>query len=720
MQKEIPEVSSITRIRPNWGRSYLVKYGDKKLTDEKLYGVDSSFFNVFSFPFLFGDVKTCLKDPNSILITETASKKIFGKENPIGKTINIDAFGDMVVTGVLADIPANAHFHFNFLVSFRKQPGNPSLDNNWQQYNDYTYVKTRPGANAKVLTTKIQDLYNRNDKENKSIFYVQPIKDIHLSSNLKWELEPNGDKHYVVIFILIGLFIIIIASINYMNLATAKATVRAKEIGVRKVAGALRESLIKQFLVESIITCLVASLLALLIAQVLLPSVNSLLGKKLSLFLDPALLAYVFGATILLGIAAGFFPALYLSSFKPIEVFKGFKLNERGALNLRKSLVVVQFTISIVLIVSVLVISQQMNYIMSAKIGLNTDKVITMTNVGFLSPADRNAFKNDLKSIPGVQAVAASNGALPGRFSTTMVNMKGSENEQQVNFINVNYNYLDVIDIKIKEGRGFSEKFAGDTLTNGIPGGPLDQTIGSVILNETAVKDLGIHAPAVGKQLEWSKDGDTTYYLTIVGIAKDFHFTSMRNEIKPFAFIVNPNAQWTYVIKLRGGNIAGTLSQIENRWKAFSSDRPFEYSFLDETFARLYQAETRFQKIFLSLVVLGILIACLGLFGLATFAAQQRIKEIGIRKVLGASVTSVVALLSGDFLKLVLVSFVVASPIAWYAVHKWLQDFAYRVDIQWWVFPMAGIIAVLIALLTISFQAIKAAISNPVNSLRSE
>jgi putative ABC transport system permease protein len=357
---------------------------------------------------------------------------------------------------------------------------------------------------------------------------------------------------------------------------------------------------------------------------------------------------------------------------------------------------------------------------MSAKLGLNTDRVVTLNNVGFLSPSDRSAFKNELEQLPGVKAVAASNGALPGRFSTTRVNVKGSANEQQVNFISVSYNYLDVLDIKIKEGRGFSSKFMADTLTNGIPGGPLEQTIGSVVLNETAVKDLGITEPAIGKQLLWSTDADTSYYLNIVGITKDFHFTSMRNEIKPFAFFVNPNAQGTFLVKLAGNNIAGTLAQMERKWKQFPTERAFEYSFLDETFAKLYQSESRFQKVFISLVILGIFIACLGLLGLATFAAQQRIKEIGIRKVLGASVASVVTLLSKDFLKLVCIAFIVASPIAWYAVHRWLQDFAYRIDVKWWVFPLAGIIAILIALLTISFQAIKAAMSNPVKSLRTE
>jgi len=720
MQKEIPEVASITRIRPNWGNSYVIKYGNKKITEERLLGVDSSFFNVFTFPFVYGNAKTAFRDINSIVLTRSSAKKIFGNENPVGKVLEVDAFGSMAVSAVLKDVPANSHFHFDYLVSFRKQPGNPELDNNWQGYNDYTYVRSKPGTDIPNLVKKIQTINDRNVERSFSIFYVQPIKKIHLTSNLKWELEPNGDEQYVYIFIIIGVFIIVIAAINYMNLATAKASVRAKEIGVRKVAGALRRSLVEQFLIESVVTCFIASLLAVGLTQILLPLVNEITGKQLHLFVDPILLLYLLAGTILLGIIAGFFPALYLSSFTPIAVLKGFKLNEKGALNLRKVLVVVQFTISIVLIVGVLVISQQMHYIMSAKLGLDTDKVVTIGNVGYLSPTDRNAFKNELERLPGVKAVAASNGLLPGKFSTTRVSLKGSKNEQQVNFISVSYNYLDVLNIGVKEGRGFSPQFQGDSLTNGTPGGPLEQTIGSVILNERAVKDLGIAPPAVGKQLLWDTDGDTSYFLNIVGIAKDFHFTSLRNEIKPFAFMVNPRARGTFIVKLSGQNISGALAQIESKWKQFQTERAFDYSFLDEAFAKLYQAENRFQKVFVSLVILGILIACLGLLGLATFAAQQRVKEIGIRKVLGASVANVVTLLSKDFLKLVFISFLIASPIAWYAVNQWLQNFAYRINIRWWVFPLAGTIAILVALLTISFQAIKAAVANPVKSLRTE
>jgi putative ABC transport system permease protein len=360
-----------------------------------------------------------------------------------------------------------------------------------------------------------------------------------------------------------------------------------------------------------------------------------------------------------------------------------------------------------------------MHYLRSAKLGLNTDQVVAIRSANFLSPSDRSAFKNELKHITGVKDVTASNGFLPNGFNTSRVSVKGSTQEQQVNFISVDYNFLDLMQIKIKDGRGFSPNFPGDTLNNGIPGGPLEQTIGSIVLNETAVKELNLPSP-VGRQILWATDRDTNYYVNVIGVAKDFHFTSLRNEIKPFAFFANPRAQGTLLVKLSGNNIDRTLAQIQSIWKQFPSERALDYTFLDETFARLYKAESRFQKVFISMVILGIIIACLGLLGLATFAAQQRVKEIGIRKVLGASIASIVQLLSKDFLKLVLIAFLIALPVGWYATNKWLQDFAYRIDVKWWVFLLAGLIAMVIAFVTISFQTIKAALTNPVKNLRTE
>jgi putative ABC transport system permease protein len=717
MQQEIPDVESVTRVFPSWGRDFLIKYGDKKIIEQNLYRVDSSFFDVFTFPFIKGDPKKAFKNINSIVLTKSTAKKYFGNEDPMGKILSVDDFGDMMVSGVIKDVPSNSHFHFDFLISVRTFPGN-DLDASWGWYNFYTYAKLKPHTSIASLTKKVQDIYKRNDKDGKNIFYTQPLTDIHLSSNLKWELESNSDRLYVYVFSLIGIFIILIAGINYVNLATAKASVRAKEIGVRKVAGALRSSLVNQFLVESVITCLLASVVAIIIAHLLLPVVNALTAKQLTVLGNPTVLSYMLVSSVFLGVVAGIFPAIYLSSFKPIIVLKGIKLSEKATLSLRKILVVVQFTISIVLIIGALIISQQMHFIQSAKLGLNKDQVLIAKNT--FNPNDRSAFLNEISQLPGIKKATTSDGVVGGQNWTNGMSLKGSQNSQLINFLSVGYDFVDAMGMQIKEGRGFSPKFPADTMNNGIPGGPLDQNIGGVLVNETAVKDLGIPEPAVGKQLLWGSDKDTMYYVTIVGVVKDFHFTSLKNQIKPFAFINNPRRQWYFTIKLSTDNMKATLAQLETAWKKFSDERPFEYTFLDETYAKLYQSDARFEKVFISLVVLGIIIACLGLLGLSIFAAQRRIKEIGIRKVLGASAGSVVGLLSKDFLKLVVIALIIAVPIAWFAMSKWLQDFAYRISIQWWVFIAAAVIALLIAFITVSSQAIKAAIANPVKSLRTE
>ena len=716
MQREVPEVAHATRVFPSWGANFLIKYGDKKIMEEKLYRVDSSFFDVFTFPFTHGTAKDVFKEINSIVITESAAKRYFGNENPIGKTLQIDQMGDMMVKGVLKDVPYNSHFHFDFLISTRKFSGN--TDANWGWYNFYTYIKVKAPVDLASLDKKIQDLYKRNDKDGKNIFYVQPLTGIHLSSNLKWELEPNSDKLYVYVFTIIAIFIILIAGINYVNLSTAKASVRAKEVGVRKVSGAFRSSLVNQFLVESVITCLIAAALAAIIAQLLLPVVNDLTLKHLTVIGNPLVVLYMIGAALFLGMVAGFFPAIYLSSFKPILVLKGLKFSDRGTLNLRRALVIVQFTISTALIIGALIISQQMQFIQSAKLGLNKDQVLIAKNS--FAAQDRRAFLNEISQLPGIKEATTADGVVGGQNWTNGMTLKGSQNSQLINFLSVGNDFVEAMGMQVKEGRSFSSKFPADTMNNGIPRGPLDQNIGSVLLNETAIKDLGIPEPVLGKQLLWGNDNDTMYYVTIVGILKDFHFTSLKNRIKPFAFINDPRRQWYFTLKLSTDNLKATLAQLENSWKKFSPDRPFEYTFLDETYAKLYQSETRFQKVFISLVLLGVIIACLGLFGLATFAAQQRVKEIGIRKVLGASVTNLIGLLSKDFLKLVIIALIVAIPVAWYAMNKWLQDFAYRIDIHWWVFMIAAIITILIAWITISTQAFKAAAANPVKSLRTE
>ncbi len=717
MQSEIPEVEHITRVFPGWGNKFLISYGDKRFIEERFFRVDSSFFDVFTFPFIRGNAQTAFKDLNSILITESTAKKYFGSQDPMGKLLKTD-FGDMMVNGVLKDVPENSHFHFDFLISIKKFG---DINSQWGWYNFYTYAKLKPHSSIAALTPKIQALFKKNDPDGKNIFYVQPLTDIHLTSDLKWEIEPNSDKLYTYVFSLIGVFIIVIACINYINLATAKSALRAKEIGIRKVAGAFRVSLIRQFLTESVITVSFALMLSIALAQLFLPVINQLVQKHLSLsvLFHPLPLLAIFVITLIIGLAAGLYPAIYLSSFKPVWVLKGLKVSEKGIFNLRKSLVVLQFTISITLIAGTAIVMQQLRYIQNKKLGLNKDQVMIISDAGNLSKSDRAALQNELLKINSVKKVATANGEVGGQNWTTVMKSRGSQNGQLVNFLGVGYDYLDVLGISIKEGRSFSSAFPADTLGNGQPG-TTDRIVGGVVLNEKAIKDLGVPEPAVGRYVSWGNDHDTTYYLKIVGVAHDFHFASFKSEIKPFAFVVNTNWQDNFTLKVEAKDLSRTIAQIEKKWSVFSPGRPFRYSFLDETFSKLYQSEKQFNKVVLYITILAIIIACMGLFGLTAFMIERRTKEIGIRKVIGASATSIVTLLSKDFIKLVAVSILIASPIAWYAMNNWLQHFAYRTQISWWIFIVAGAAAILIALITISFQAIKAAFANPVKSLRTE
>ncbi len=510
MQHELPEVESITRLHPDWGSVVVMEYNEQKLSEPKVWRVDSSFFEVFSVPFILGDPKTALADINSIVLTETTAKRYFGKDDPIGKILKMDGSSDVTVTAVIRDVAPQSHFHYDFLLSYRRLSGDANT--RWGSYNYYTYVKVRPGTDIPSFEKKIQELHDRNSTEHFSAFYTQPLTDIHLTSHLKWELEPNGDKLYVYIFMIIGIFILLIAAINYINLSTAKSALRAKETGIRKVSGAARISLVFQFLMESVIICMLSALLALAITWLVTPVVNDLTQKQLQLFDNPVVLIYLALITFFIGIVAGIFPALYLSSFKPVAALKGFNLSEKGALNLRKSLVVVQFTISITLIISTLIIVQQIKYLQSAKLGFDKDQTLVLSNARGLSKADRSSFLNSIKQLSGVETAATSGTVLGQGFNTARLRAVGSQQERQLNYSSVGFDYLDVVGIEMLEGRGFSHEFPADTINNGVHG-PLQQRLGGIVINERAVKEFGLGSPAIGKRLQWHTDGDTLYFL---------------------------------------------------------------------------------------------------------------------------------------------------------------------------------------------------------------
>ena len=724
IQKEVPEIGYVVRLMPGWGHKFYVRKGERRFIEENVYRADSSIFDVFTFEFLQGNPKTALKDLHSLVLTESMARKYFGSEDPIGKTLEIDEWDPRNVTAVIADMPENSHFKFDFLATLKYYDENDQpidINSIWGWYNFYTYIKLKPGASITKVDQKIQAVFKKNQPENRNEFYSQPITDIHLTSNLKWELKANSDQSYIYIFGTVAAFILLIACINYVNLSTARSSLRAREIGIRKVSGAAKGALVRQFLIESVLISLLAALVALVLAQVLLPGINDITGKNLSLMPrgDVIFPIIAIGFATGLGIIAGFYPALFLSSFEPVKVLKGEKLSGPGKFMLRKVLVVAQFTISIALIIGTVIVINQIKFIQNAKLGLNKDHVLMINDIGYLGRSERQKLQNDLQQVPGVKIVAAADGVVGGQNWTNALRLKGSENGQLVNFLTVDYNYFDVLNIEFKEGRGFSPKFLSDTMNYRVAG-TTERQAGSIVLNETAVKDLKIPSPAVGRQIAWDTNNDTTWYVSIVGVVKDFHFTSMKNEIKPFAFVYDPGRQWYFAARLEGANMKQAIAKIESTWKQNVTTRPFQYFFLDDTYEKLYSAEKNFKTIFFYITFIAIFVACLGLFGLSSFITQQRTKEIGIRKVLGASVSGIVGMLSKDFVKLVLIAALIAFPVAWWAMNRWLEDFVYRVNIGWWVFLAAVAIAVLIAFITISGQAIKAAITNPAKSLRTE
>ena len=711
MQKDLPEVAQVTRLFPSWGARYLFKVGDKKMNEQGVMRVDSNFFEVFTFPFLKGNKQSAFAQARSIILTAKSAKKYFGDDDPIGKTITVDAGGGtdypVIVTAVLKDVPLNSHFSFDFLIPLKF--GNVDLSTDWGWYNFYTYVRLKPGVNPKSFESKLQPLFKKYQPDNTNIFYSQALTDIHLDSRLKWELGNNGDRSYVHIMLAIAIFVIIIAGINYINLATARSSKRAKEVGIRKVAGAHRTLLMGQFLCESVIIVFCSLIVSIVAAALILPFFNQLMDKNLTLsavnHIDTWLI--IFAVAMIVGFGAGLYPAFYLARFQPIEVLKSNILSVAKGAFLRKGLVTFQFVISMVMITSIIVISNQLSYIRNKKLGFDKENVLLIHNVGQLQ--NKTALKEEIKKLSSVKSVGGADGLLGGQNWTNSVRAKNQEMESLLNFLDIDYDFLSTMNVKLKEGRNFSKEFGRDSV--------------AIILSETAVREIGIKQPVIGSQIVWGEQDTMIYYADVIGIVKDFHFSNFHEPIKPFGFVLdsdrNPRIN-TLFVKMLPGNVDQTINSIEKVWKAHVPEQPIEYSFQDDQISFMHKQESKFQHMFTYLTIVAIVIACLGLFGLASFTAEQRTKEIGIRKVLGASVRGLVSLLSKDFLKLVAIAIAIATPMAWYFMNHWLQDFVYRVSLSWWVFAVAGITALFIALLTVSYQAIKAAIANPVKSLRTE
>jgi putative ABC transport system permease protein len=707
---DFPEIESAVRLS---GGSLLVRKGNIKFQEENSLFADSAFFHVFDFKLLQGDPTTALKEPMSLVFSETAAKKYFGNSNPIGQVLLLTGDGLPVkVTGIMKDIPENSQIKADMLVSMTTltQKLDSGLDNQWGNYGAQAYLLLKPGTNPKVLESKFPAfLVRRNGTEMKQLqmyptLLLEPLRDVYLRSTRNG--SKTGNINNVYIFSVVAIFILLIASINFVNLTTARSAERAKEVGIRKVVGALKTQLARQFMGESILICVIAFVLTVGLAALLMHEFNQLSGKIISkgVFEHPLYIFILLLAAIAIGMLAGIYPALVLSAFNPTSVLKGrFTTGTRGIL-LRKGLVIAQFTINIGLLISTIVVYNQMNYMRSQDLGFNKDQMMVIKTEG--DPA-KTAFQQAINGIPGVLSTAMSSsvpgGGNMGAYSQ-IENKKGDLQIANLDLYFVDWDYIPEYKIQMVAGRAFSRDFQTDTTQ-------------AMVLNETAAKLFGYSSPgqAIGRRFkQWGREGK------IIGIMKDFHFRSLQEPIMPLSMRIEPNGCDLVSAKVSAKNISATLGDIENKWKTMVPSRPFSYFFLDEFFDKQYRSEERFGKLFLNFTILAIFISCLGLLGLASYSTMLRTKEIGVRKVMGASVANIVNLLSRDFLLLVFLSFLIATPIAYYMMHNWLKSFAYRINLSLWVFVAAGTAATLIALFTVSFQAMRAAVANPVDSLRTE
>lgn len=725
LKKDYPQVEQYTRLRSNGG--FLVKKENETLHEDRVIYADSTVFDVFTLPMLTGNPATALVDPHSIVITEKIARKYFNRADVLGQRLIINDTGNYKITGIIKNIPRQSHFNFDFFVSMSSLA--ESRENNWVSNNFNTYIVLKKGSNAGALEAQLPAMLNKYvgpqvkqlmnitmdefvKNGNWDKVSLMPLQQIHLHSAKTAELAANSSIQYVYIFSSIAVFILLIACVNFMNLATARSAGRAKEVGVRKVLGSLRRPLIKQFLTESILISCLALLIALVMAGLLLPYFNQLAGKEMTigLFTKPLLLPLLLVLVLVVGFLAGSYPAFFLSAFQPIAVLKG-KLSG-GFKNswLRSSLVVFQFWISIILLISTAVIYRQLGFIRSKDLGFKREQVLVLQNTDALG-AQAKAFKEEITKIQGISSVTMT-GFLPTAgwrndsplFPDAVPDPKKALSAQ---IWNVDENYIPTLGMQVLQGRNFSAAFPTDS--------------SGLILNEAALKLLNIKDP-INKPLYYMnsfKDRKDLSVYHIVGIVKNFNFSSLREEVSPLVLFLK-NQPGSIALRLDTKNTNGLVKQLESRWKAMVPGQPFSFSFMDDDFNSLYDTEQRTGKIFISFAALAIFIACLGLFGLVTFAAEQRTKEIGIRKVLGASTGNIVGMLSRDFLKLVIIAALIALPLAGWMMSKWLQAFAYRTSIGWWIFVGAGIVAIVIALATVSFQAVKAALANPVKSLRTE
>lgn len=707
LNANLPDISHAVRVSQR--RSELIS-SEEKYFYERLYYGDADLFEVFSFPLLKGEPDTVLSEPFSMVITERVAEKYFGSQDPLGKTLKINNKQDYKITGILAEIPANSHFRFHLMASFSSLNNTERVKrNSWTSFsNDYTYICLPAGVDKAALQGKIQALVNSSadlEDDDRYITHLQALQDIHFS-DLNYDFARTYNRSYLYAFSAVGFFILLIACINFMNLATARSGRRAREVGLRKVVGAYRSQLIKQFFTESVVMALIALAASVLLVYLILPQFNRFINRVLvfDLFKEPGLLFALLGLTLFTGILAGCYPALYLSSFQPIKVLKSKTGGSVKRFSFRTVFVVVQFAISIFLIISTLVVFNQLDYMKSKDLGFDQEQVLVIPLQASPIKEDLEAFKAQIRQNPMVLNASSANGTpASGSSSASNYHVDGPDGPKEIYLktIYTDYDFAATFELEVVEGRYFSREFATDAGQ-------------AYLLNETAVRALGLES-ALGKKITV---GDDTGF--VIGMVRDFHYDSTQYQIVPMALNINPE-EYNYIsVKISPQNITRTLAFLEDQWQRFSPGFPFEHFFIDEEFESYYRFEQRLVTLFIYFSALAIFISCLGVFGLIAFTAEQSTKEIGIRKILGASVSGIIFLLSRQFIKWILIANLIAWPTAWLVMSGWLQNFAYRVGIKLWIFPLAGLMALTIALVTTSYQSIKAATANPVDSLRYE
>lgn len=708
-----PVVEKAIRLSPNLNTRF--RKGEEVVREDRVFYADPDLFDVFTLPLIYGNSKTALASPDAIVITESIAIKYFNTIDVLGNTLMI--VGDTTVrnvTAVISDMPESSHFHADFFLSMNALPS--ARNTNFNQFSFNTYVLLKEGTDAHDLEANFPAFLKKhlNNNMNMDAFekggnYIRinltPLIDIHLQSNRQRELEPNGDIQYIYIFSAVAALILFLACINFMNLSTARSANRAREVGVRKVLGSLRRYLIFQFLSESVLLTLFATIAAAIAAWALLPFFNQISGKNLMVTVHSLrwMIPAMFGIVLIVGVLAGFYPAFFLSGFQPIHVLKGKLSSGFKSSKFRSILVVFQFCISTFLITSTLVIYNQLTYIRNKDLGFDREQVLIIKNVSVLDNPE--ILKDEVKALTGV-ADASLSGYLPTGGARWLNGISsGDQHGQLSEFWLVDPDYLSTMGMKLLKGRNFSEARSTDST--------------AIIINEAAADMLGYSKDPLDHIIHTGQ-GDKAKDYRIIGVIRDFNFNSLRDNITPLVMILGSDWRASLNIRVEPGHLTSVLQQLKHKWKSLIPDQEFDYSFMSKDFEAIYNTEQRMEKLFMIFTLLAIVIACLGLFGLSAYAAQQRSREISIRKVLGATISGLFALLSKDFIKLVLIALCITAPLAWIAMEKWLQSFAYRQDIPLWAFIFSGAVTVIIAVVTISFQSLKAALVNPVENLRGE